>query len=150
MRLPTAILLVLVLVLSVLACAPAKPAASPSSAGLKVTPPEIILNKSKELVVEGSGFAPGSMVSIGFPDLLHGIKRGKMDFPDVKELWIGAIQADQTGAFSFKLDLANLWAVVRARVVTADELSTPQTIAAKDGNGNIVATATVTIKQAEK
>lgn len=113
-----------------------------ASASLRVAP-EVIDTNAKKITIHGSGFTPGSQVTVGFPDVpVH------KELPFAKGMWTGVAIADKSGAVSVEVNLARtLWRL--SRVVGAKKVPGSYTVMGKNKEGD-VATCTLVVKQGKK
>lgn len=113
--------------------------------GLGTKPPSIVVSPNlvqykvtKTIKVSGSGFSPGSIVTIG----VEGLGKWKKDAPTAKDLWFGLARVNEDRTFSATVSLrGNLWRV--------KGLSGEYSVVANDDKGKR-ATAPLIIKPKKK
>lgn len=113
-----------------------------AAAGIRVEPGTIDTN-AKKITIHGSGFSPGSQVTLGFPDVPTHKK-----LPFAKGMWVSVISVDKTGAFSLEVELRRtLWRL--GRIVGKKKVPGSYRVMAKNVQGES-ATATLVVKQGKK
>lgn len=112
-----------------------------ASPNIAVTP-AVIDTKVKKITVTGSGFTPGSQITIGFPDVpTH------KDLPFAKGMWVSVVKTNQSGAFSVEVGLSRtLWRL--GRIVGKKRLPGVYKVMAKNAMGE-VATTSLEVKKAK-
>ena len=113
-----------------------------AAAGIRVEPGNVDTNAEK-ITIHGSGFSPGSQVTVGFPDVpTH------KELPFAKGMWVSVTSADKTGAFSVDVELGRtLWRL--SRIIGRDKVPGTYKVMAKNVEGES-ATATLVVKQGKK
>ena len=111
-----------------------------SEASISIKPPTVDF-EAKSIEVSGSGFTPGSKVTVGIPGLPI-----NPDVPTAKDLWFASITVDQAGGFTTSVDLTrSLWRL-KGATLTEDQIATAHTVLAKSDLGE-EATTTLTVQK---
>jgi len=114
------------------------PVAQAQAPSIVVSPDVIAYKDTKKLIISGTGFTPGSVVTVG----VEGVGRWKKEAPAAKDLWVGLASVKEDQTFTVEVSLGDsLWRV--------KGLSGKYTVLAKDDEGKR-ATAPLTIEPEKK
>ena len=104
---------------------PPGPAAEVTPVSIVISPDVVELKKVNKIQIYGSGFTPGSIVSIGIP----GVSKTK-DVAGATDIWFDAVTVNQFGGFATTTDLSrSLWGLV-GNTITEEEAPGAYTILA--------------------